>query len=279
MPHGPEFRAVQTFSRVAGRLPWGAGHYRLASRYASRQRWVAGSYTEQRLRSGARVRLDLGDRTQCIAFLVRDYSPALTRYIVSRLPREGILFDVGGNVGLISFSVASIRPDVAIHAFEPSRINAEAWRHNQQLNRADSLVLAEVAASDRVGRAEFTIPSDSASGTIRPGGNESVPTTTLDRYCQDHGISHIDVLKIDVEGHEPSVLRGATRLLAAGAIGTILCEVLNVSREEPESVQDMLGRHSYRAARIPAVGMRRLVPGSRGSADDVAFELDEAEAP
>lgn len=218
------------------------------------------------------MRLDLGDRTQSIAFLVRDYSPALTQYIVARLPHHGIFFDVGCNVGLLSFSVANLRPDVAVHAFEPNPSNAEAWRHNQQLNNATRALLTEVAASDRIGESDFMVPSDSASGTIRSGGDHRVPTMTLDGYCRERGIGRVDVLKIDVEGHEPSVLRGALELLEAGAVATILCEVLNVTGESRGAIDKLLHRYKYKAVHLPPVGMRRLIPGSRGSADDVAFE-------
>jgi hypothetical protein len=96
---GAEFRAVWAISQVAGRLPWGAGQFRLASRYAGLNRWSPGSFAEQRLRSGARVRLDLGDRAQAIAFLVRDYSPALTAYIVARLPSGGTFFGTRSGSG------------------------------------------------------------------------------------------------------------------------------------------------------------------------------------
>lgn len=267
-----ELRVLEVFSNVAGRLPWGAGHYRVAARYAGHNRWVTGSYANQRMRSGALVRLDLGDRPQVIAYLVRDYSPALTSYIVSRLPPGGIFFDVGANVGLISFSVAQLRPDAIVHAFEPNPINAAAWQHNRQLNDVPRTTLMEVAVSDRVGTADFTVPSDCSSGTIRSGGDHTVPTTTLDTYCKEQGIDHIDVLKIDVEGHEPSVLRGALGLLEAGAVNTILCEVLNMGGHARESINRMLYRHCYKACHVPPVGVRRLIYGSRGSADDIAFE-------
>lgn len=272
MLRSPEFRAIETFSKVAGRLPWGAGHYRIASRYASRHRWVVGSYADQRMRSGALVQLDLGDFTQSVAFLVRDYSPALTHYIVSRLPPAGTFLDVGSNVGLIAFAVVSLRPDATVCAFEPNPSNAAAWRHNQRLNNARQATLAEVALSDRRGRAEFSVPSDSASGAIRRGGEESVSTARLDDYCNAHNVGHIDVLKIDVEGHEPAVLRGASGLLAAGAISTILCEVLNVTSDGRNSIDEMLRRLGYTRTHVPPIGMRRLIPGSRGSEDDVAYE-------
>jgi hypothetical protein len=53
---------------------------------------------------------------------------------------------------------------------------------------------------------------------------EQVDVTTLDRFCAEHQISAIDYLKLDVEGHELSVLRGAHDLLAADAIHLIQFE-------------------------------------------------------
>jgi FkbM family methyltransferase len=229
------------------------------------------------------VRLDLGDRAQTIAFLVRDYSPALTAYIVGRLPRDGTFFDVGANIGLISFGVASLRPDVAVHAFEPNPSNTEAWRHNQRLNDAVDATLCGAAASDRAGQADFAIPSDSASGTIRPDGEHTVATITLDDYCAEHGITYIDVLKIDVEGHELPVLLGASRLLATGVVGAILCEVsqggVGAGTNRTGPISDLLQRHGFARAHIPSIGMRRLVPGSAGSETDGAFERSDPREP
>ncbi len=48
---------------------------------------------------------------------------------------------------------------------------------------------------------------------------EEVRLSTIDEYCSSRGIEYIDLLKIDVEGHELDVLHGAGRMFAAGAIG------------------------------------------------------------
>ena len=52
----------------------------------------------------------------------------------------------------------------------------------------------------------------------------SVSITTLDSFFADLDIAQIDLLKIDVEGFEPDVVRGADRLLRSGRISSILCE-------------------------------------------------------
>jgi hypothetical protein len=132
-----ELAAARAFSAVAGALPWGVGQYRLASPYADRNRWPKGFVADQQTSSGARLRLDLSDRTQLIAFLLRDYGPTLTRYVDRRLPHAGTFFDVGGHVGMMSFAMAAIRPDVMIHAFDPNLTNVGRWRHNHTLNPSE----------------------------------------------------------------------------------------------------------------------------------------------
>lgn len=58
------------------------------------------------------------------------------------------------------------------------------------------------------------------------GGALSVTGTTLDDFCQVHGINHIDLLKIDTEGADLLVLKGAAGLLSRGGIDVIICEIL-----------------------------------------------------
>lgn len=256
-------------------LPWGAGQFRLAHRYAGLDRWSAGAYSVQRMRSGAQFRLDLSDRPQTIAFMVRDYSPAITAYIASRLSPNGVFVDVGGHIGLISFDVAVRRPDVTIHAFEPNEVNVKAWLHNQGLNSASSAQLTRAGLGDREGEMRFDVPTDSSSGMVNEAGEITVPVTTLDRYCAAQGITYIDVLKIDVQGHEAAVLHGASELLDAGAVGTVICEIceplLRLAGATRDDVVEPLKRRGFRVVKVPATGLRALLPRS-SIEEDLAFE-------
>jgi FkbM family methyltransferase len=280
-PTRVEDAAVRVLARLFGALPWGSGQYRIASPYVQRHRWPLGSERVQRMRSGARFRLDLGDPAQALAYLLRDYSPELRAFIVSHAPSGGTFFDVGSHIGLLALSVARERPDVTIHAFEPNPANAARWRENERLNGAPSVRLVEAAVSAAPGTVPFwTSPSESTSGLIRPGearqGDVTVPAVTLDQYCQEHGIDQIDVLKVDVQGHEAAVLAGASDLLASGAIRATICELPDAWERAhlgvtEEGVTAPLLAAGMAPQAIPLVGLRRGFGGA--SAADVAYTL------
>jgi|GEM_PF-4494859 len=263
-----ETATVRAFSVLAGALPWGVGQYPLARRYIEAGRWPVGTLAQQRMSSGSRMSIDLGDTTQLSAFVLRDFAPELTAFIAPRLPRGGTFFDVGANIGLVTFAIAAQRPDVAVRAFEPSAPNIAAWTRNRALNPAARATLIEAAVSDDEAGARLAVPSDSGSGTIGDEGAE-VATVTLDAYCAREGIARIDVTKIDVEGHEPAVLAGARGLLAAGAIGCVVCEVKHSAAGAADPAAILTG-HGYRRVAIPAVGVFGRA-ARRSHTQDAAF--------
>src|SRR5579863_5208778 len=128
---GPaELTVTRAAANLAGALPDHSGQFRLAQWYWWRRR-PPHRRAHQRLRDGTELNLDLGDRTQALAFLTRRYSEDLVRQLIARLPSGGVLLDVGANVGLVTFQVARRRPDCRIVGFEPNPVAAAAWRANQ----------------------------------------------------------------------------------------------------------------------------------------------------
>jgi FkbM family methyltransferase len=154
-----------------------------------------------------------------------DTSPAAVYYSIpngnhiSFLRRHldgGTFVDVGANVGLVSLLVA----DKVQHAilFEPNPIAVKRAKENLEINRLNFEVFAQ-ALSDTVGTVEFEHAGKvgSCNRTV-DGITTSVPTitvrrTTFDRFLQDHSMPAISAVKIDVEGHENSVLRGMREFL------------------------------------------------------------------
>lgn len=159
----------------------------------------------------------------------------------SRAPGDPLcVFDVGANEG--SF-VALVRGGLRreglgrtpfrIHAFEPG---PETYRLLQaSAGGAPEVTLNQTALgsaegslpfySDRPGSPLASLyPRDLSRFGIAMDHVETVPVTTLDRYCESHGVARIDLLKLDVEGHELEVLRGAARMLGERRIRMVTFE-------------------------------------------------------
>jgi FkbM family methyltransferase len=253
-------------------VPAGLGQVRLAN-YCYRLRFrgrAGGARRSTQLRDGSRFELELGDWPQARAFLLGEYDPDTVRFIGAALPEKGVFFDVGAHVGLISFQVLRHRPSARIHAFEPHPDRNAQYRRHRQLNGAeDQVEIIETALSDAVGEVDFDFDRHAIGERGTP-----VPTTTLDRHADAAGVERIDVLKLDVEGHELSALRGAEQMLSEGRIGKITLEAMDVHGDTTEAAA-LLESHGYRPVDLPsspATALRRRLRAARPSAN-TAYEL------
>ncbi|MDZ7616497.1 MAG: FkbM family methyltransferase, partial [Patescibacteria group bacterium] len=77
----------------------------------------------------------------------------------------------------------------------------------------------------------------------------AVTCSTLDRYCRRHGIGSIDIAKIDVQGNELAVLKGAAELLANNAIVLVYLEIILAESYEQQSgmtrILDLMAQYGY----------------------------------
>lgn len=260
-----ESAALRAAAVALGALPDHRGQFRVAQRYWHHRR-PRHRLLRQRLVDGPELWLDLGDRTQAIAWMTRRYEADLVAELVRRLPPDGTFVDAGANVGLISFQVAHRRPGARIHAIEANPPAAAIWRRNRELNPCGHVELASCALGAEVGSVTLVAPEhDLGGGRVSTDGpGVTVPVTTLDRFCEERGIIAIDVLKLDVEGSEAAVLRGARGLLEARAIRTLVMEC-NDGYLEPQGLTraGLIGQVTAHGLRVsgPADGL------------DVTFEL------
>lgn len=129
-------------------------------------------------------------------------------------PAVGDVLDVGANVGLTSLRLAR-RTSGRVMGVEPDPVNYARCVRNLALNHEPNLTVLNVGLSDHDGPATIDRPDEHNRGMNRVG-SAGVPIvlTTLDALVEAHGLHSVRLIKVDVEGHEPYVLRGATRTLA-----------------------------------------------------------------
>jgi len=163
-------------------------------------------------------------------------------WVLRPLVQTSVRFaDVGSYIGLFAVLVKKTNPACDVWAFEPVPSIAEKNRRFQAANRV-SLTLYEVALSDRNGTATLYLPKASgadeeSTGTIRPdswqasraGSGQAklieVKTNRLDELCEGADWWP-DLVKIDVEDHEGSVLRGMGKIMQRDQRPYIICEVV-----------------------------------------------------
>lgn len=241
-PDGDDVRmAGGTAKSVLGRLAAGALHrypfHRGAPRIANSPplRWLSGSDAgigPARLRNGVPILVDRGDFLGACVYYFGDYDPRIS-WLCHRVLRPGDVFvDIGANCGVVTFTAAPlVGPRGEVHAFEPQPAAARLLHSTIERNAFSHVRVHEVALSDSDGSSAMWVPDDNrgAASLERHGarGGESIEVTTrksgpfLESTLGDRPIR---MMKIDVEGHEATIVRDASGFLATNGPEVIVFE-------------------------------------------------------
>lgn len=142
------------------------------------------------------------------------------------------ILDVGANIGQTTIELRKAFPGGVIHAFEP--VGSTFTELLRNVGRMPDVHCHQLALCDERGTASMVVGHNSLLGRLSVDHAneistsqelESVTTETVDYFCLDNKIGFIDLLKIDVEGAELSVLKGASGLLQSGRVGFVFIEV------------------------------------------------------
>jgi FkbM family methyltransferase len=138
------------------------------------------------------------------------------------------IFDVGGNVGQSALRFVAAFPSATVFTFEPvpstfDRL-VEATRHIERIRPFNT------GMGDRPGRQTMHLADSSGSNSLVHAGTASgtidITVDTIDTFADRNGVDAIDLLKIDVEGYELQVLKGAERRLSDGRIRFVYAECI-----------------------------------------------------
>ena len=124
--------------------------------------------------------------------------------------RRGVALDIGANIGCHSL-VMSQNGEHHVWAFEPQSEPCKALRRSIAANDISNIEVFQTALGETTGANSLVHSTILGSGAMRIGkGGESIQMTTLDHVWRQQGSPEISMGKIDVEGYEKKVLRGAT---------------------------------------------------------------------
>jgi len=154
------------------------------------------------------------------------YSAGELAFLNSYLKPEMTFLDVGANQGEFTLFAAKRLVNGRVVSFEPVTDLCDRLRHNVALNDFSNVLVVSKGLSDREQQLPVYVDTELyRDGTTNEGvatlyPNESkrrfkqlIELTSLDAFVKSEGLDRIDLIKIDVEGAETSVLRGAVQTL------------------------------------------------------------------
>ena len=210
------------------------------------------------------------DRPNVLNLVKRADDAAEFKMIPKLVETGDTAIDVGANVGLYSVLLSRLcGPTGRVWAFEPVLDTYWRLRETLALNRCENVIPVESAISERSGKIALNLFEPQFSEWNSPGvrakkdkngklvsrcASAEVSAYSLDEFCEQRGIGKIKFLKVDVEGFELSVFRGAERLLSERRIRYICFEIapelLDAVGVEVCQVFEALEVHGYRAYRL-----------------------------
>jgi FkbM family methyltransferase len=169
-----------------------------------------------------RMKFKTEDAVGRTMFKTGDYESAISDFVSRIELRPGeVAFDVGANIGWYSVLIAAATANRnTVYAFEPDAFNFNLLYENVSLNGASSVLPVRLAVGEEsCTKTLFKYPSKNLGRhsllPIGQDGSEMVECVALDDFCLSRGIdpARVAFLKIDVEGYEMFVIRGASTVL------------------------------------------------------------------
>jgi FkbM family methyltransferase len=196
----------------------------------------------------------------------------------TRLRGAKIVFDVGAAQGRWTKIALESDPNVVVHCFEPT-----SRRFQILIDRkfGERVKLNNFALGDSPGTSKIFYGASGGSNSLYPqryDGESYAPTdvemiqiSTIDDYCRDHRIEHVDFIKMDIEGHETAAVRGAAAMLRAGKIDIIQFEYSYVFLDADASLLKLM---QYVRSLNPDYDFYKLYPDGPRRVDAYRHTMD-----
>ena len=212
------FASIRLTTRVWP-LPFGQGLPAYLGAFATRMGVLGSEWYE--FRPGLWMQLNVRDLVQQTILLEGIWDPSLTSLIESTLKPGDVFIDVGAHVGYFTLLAASrVGPAGRVLSIEPNPVTLEQLSQNVARSGLQNVLMVHTACADSHNPVRLYLHTESnssmaslSSENATSGVAVDVSCTPLDDLCLQRGLERVNLVKIDVEGAELSVLRGMSRLL------------------------------------------------------------------
>jgi FkbM family methyltransferase len=245
--------------------------------------------------------LDLNEGIDLSLFLFGYFQKHILQIVLKYVPEDGIVFDVGANIGALSIPIAQMLPKGHVYSFEPTDFAFTKLLHNISLNPAIAnrispvqvFVVETIEPSSRLTAYSswnlFAAKSSIERHPVHQG--IAMPATkaqtTLDHFATQKNIGAISLIKIDTDGHEFAVLKGA-RLTIERFRPIIVFEATEFFMKKPnpcfEDYESFFDTYSYRICepgrikQVSAAAFRKKC-GETAGYDLVAMPIERLPQP
>jgi FkbM family methyltransferase len=149
-----------------------------------------------------------------LEYYIGCYESAKTRLIEAYIQEGRVFYDLGAHVGYFTLLAALlVKESGHVVSFEPNPDNIKHLKRHIYMNNYSNVKVIEAAVSNVDGFASFNNKRESSTGKLSLEGNIQVVTRTIDTLVGEGEIPPPDYMKIDVEGSEAQVLRGALKTI------------------------------------------------------------------
>lgn len=150
-------------------------------------------------------------------------------FLLDYANESDVFVDCGANIGIYSLLLGPIcARGIAI---EPSEDTFCILQHNLHINQLGNVTAYKIGVGNKRGELYFTKDLDCENHLVEEGSTldcEKIEVDTLDAICQNEKQT-VNILKIDVEGHEKEVLQGAVGLFQNPALNVVIMEIFGNS--------------------------------------------------
>jgi FkbM family methyltransferase len=200
-----------------------------------------------------------GNELSRVLFLTGNFEPNELTWMSQTLAEGMTMIDIGAHMGMYTMTASKLVGESGVVvALEPSTREFQRLTFHVTLNELRNVRCFQLAASSASGEAMLKIASEWNSGhntfgeffnpEVEMTREERVPTQTVDALVAGQGLERIDVIKIDVEGHELQVLAGAVETLTRfrpRVLIEVFAETLCRQGASVEAVLGFLTGHGY----------------------------------